>query len=145
MGLHPPGLRALESLAFRLAYAWFDCRMHASVAEALERIPAPIARWFDLCAASPAEALFRPNKDELWLHLRLLDTTRARAALLRRRLLPARLPGQLDSVFIPQRDLTWRVRLRKRVEFARYSLERAVFHLRALAPTLARMASMLRR
>ena len=143
--LHPAGLRALELLAFRLAYAWFECRLHPSVVEESENLPAAVARWFEVCAASPAEALFRPNKDELWLHFLLLRTARDKAALLRRRLLPARLPGPLDSVFLPQRDLTWRVRLRKRVQFARYALGRAVFHLRAVAPTLATMAGMLRR
>ena len=32
--------------------------------------------WFEAFAFSPLESEFHPNKDELWLHLALLDSTR---------------------------------------------------------------------
>src|SRR5262249_31246330 len=137
--LHPPELRRLQAVCFRLAAAWFDCRLSAAVREEIDRLPAPIARWFEHCAASPVEAFFRPNKDELWLHLCLLDSFKKKSAILRRRLLPARLPGPLDSVFIPEERLNRRTRMRKRWEYVRYVAGRGVYHARAMLPTLSRM------
>jgi hypothetical protein len=137
--LHGPPLRRLQALCFRLAAAWFDCRMNPIARAEIDALPARIERWFEQCAASPAEAFFRPNKDELWLHLCLLDSFQKKSAVLRRRLFPARLPGPLDSVFIPEERMTWRLRLRKRWQYARYVSGRGIFHLRALLPTLSRM------
>ena len=74
-----------------------------------------------------------------WLHLLLLDSPRKKLSVLRRRLFPTRLPGPLDSVFIPAKRLTWGLRLRKRGQYAWYVAGRAAFHLRALLPTLSRM------
>jgi Uncharacterised nucleotidyltransferase len=137
--LHCPALRRLEAICFRLAAAWFDCRVSRIAQAEIDLLPAPIQRWFAHCAFSPAEAFFRPNKDELWLHLCLLDSFRKKATVLRRRLFPTRLPGPLDSVFIPEQRMTWSVRLRKRWQYAHYVASRAIFHVRAILPTLARM------
>jgi len=139
--LHGPELRRLQALCFRLAAEWFDCRMSTIARAEVDRLPAPVQRWFERCAASPAEAFFRPNKDELWLHLCLLDSFQKKWAVLRRRLLPTRLPGPLDSVFIPDERMTWRLRLRKQWQYTRYVTGRAIFHVRALLPTLSRMLS----
>ena len=137
--MHGPELRQLEAICFRLAAEWFGCGLSPIARAEVDRLPAPIARWFERCAVSPAEAFFRPNKDELWLHLCLLDSFRGKAAVLRRRLFPVRLPGPLDSVYIPEERLTWRLRLKKRWEYARYVAGRSVFHARALWPTLSRI------
>ncbi len=137
--LHGAPLRRLQAVCFRMAAEWFDCRMSPIARAEIDLLPAPVQRWFERCAASPAEAFFRPNKDELWLHLCLLDSFRKKAGVLRRRLLPTRLPGPLDSVFIPDERMTWRVRLRKRWQYARYVAGRGIFHVRALLPTLSRM------
>lgn len=137
--LHAPELRRLQSICFRLAATWFDCRLSSIAHAEVEALPGPIKRWFDHCAASPAEAFFRPNKDELWLHLCLLDSFAKKSAAFRRRLLPTRLPGPLDSVFIPDEQMTWGLRLRKRWQYARYVAARGLFHARALLPTVARM------
>ena len=99
----------------------------------------PIRRWFEQCSASPAEAFFCPNKDELWLHLCLLDSSRKKLSVLGRRLFPTRLPGPLDSVFIPEKKMTPRLRLQKQWQYARYVAGRGVFHARALLPTLSKM------
>ncbi|HTM51982.1 MAG TPA: nucleotidyltransferase family protein [Bryobacteraceae bacterium] len=137
--LHGAELRRLQAVCFRLAAAWFDCRMHPIARVEAEALGRRIRQWFEQFAASPAESLFRPNKDELWLHLCLLDSFRKKAAVLRRRLLPARLPGPLDVIFIPEKQMTPALRIRKQWEYARYAAGRAWFHLRALAPTLSRM------
>ncbi len=137
--MHPPELRRLQAICFRLAFAWFDCRLSLAAREEIRDLPAPVQRWFERCAASPAESFFRPNKDELWLHLCLLDSGLKKRSVVRRRLFPARLPGPLDSVFIPKERLTAAVRLRKRWQYTRYVMGRSWFHVRALAPTLSRM------
>jgi hypothetical protein len=137
--LHGPELRRLQALCFRLAAAWFDCRLSPIAQAEVDALERPIRRWFDECAASPVEAFFRPNKDELWLHLCLLDSSRKKLSVLRRRLFPTRLPGPLDSVFIPAERMTWGLKLRKRWQYGRYVVGRAAFHLRALLPTLSRM------
>jgi hypothetical protein len=137
--LHSPELRRLEAICFRLAAAWFDCLMSPAAQAEVDALARPVRRWFEQCAASPAEAFFRPNKDELWLHLCLLDSFRKKSAVLRRRLFPTRLPGPLDAVFIPDERMTWTLRLRKKWQYARYVAGRGIFHARALAPTLSRM------
>src|SRR5207247_11246122 len=74
--LHSPELRRLEAVAFQLAVSWFGCDVSAEVREEIVRLPAATLSWFDVFVASPATAAFLPNKDELWLHLSLLDSTR---------------------------------------------------------------------
>ena len=137
--LHGPDLRRLQAICFRLAEAWFECRMSPVARAEIIALPVAIETWFDQCAASPAAAFFRPNKDELWLHFCLLDSLPKKLAVLRRRLVPTRLPGPLDSVFIPEARMTWRLRLRKRWQYGRYVAGRGWFHARALLPTVARM------
>ena len=122
--LHPPELRRLQAIGFRLAAEWFGCGLSPEAQAEVDQLPANIGRWFEQYAASPAESLIRPNKDELWLHLRLLDSFGKKAAVARRRLLPSRLPQT------PAQS-GW--------GYARHLASRGLFHARALAPTLSRM------
>ena len=50
---------------------------------------------------TPLVNLFHPTKDELWLHLSLLDPRSSRLRILRRRLMPLQLPGPVDAVHLP--------------------------------------------
>jgi len=90
--LHAPGLRKLEALAFQLAESWFGCQLHPAAREEMERLPAAARAWFEDLGASPATCSFFPNKDELWLHLSLLNSPLDRLAVARRRLFPGNLP-----------------------------------------------------
>src|SRR5205814_7377937 len=81
------------AIGFRLAEDWFGCRLSPVARAEVDSLPQDVQRWFDQYAASPAESLIRPNKDELWLHLCLLDSLTKKAAVTRRRLLPSKLPG----------------------------------------------------
>lgn len=136
--LHEPALRRLEAIAFRLAREWFGCALGQVAEEEVSRLPAAVSDWFDLFAASPLEGIFHPNKDELWLHLALLDTMRSKLAVLRRRLLPLRLPGPVDdTLLVPAEQIHWIDRLRNRVQNARYLAERLVYHGRALGAVIA--------
>jgi len=126
-------------ICFLLAQTWFGCRTNAVAQAEIDRLDTRVRKWFERYAWSPAETLFRPNKDELWLHMCLLDSFRKKVQVLVRRLAPTRLPGLLDSVFIPDEQLTWKLRWSKRLQYARYVGGRAFFHARALLPTLSRM------
>lgn len=92
LGLHSPPLRRLQAVVFALAEAWFGCGLAPVAREEIARLPAGARAWFAEFAASPAVQPFRPNKDELWLHLSLLDSWRDRMSVARRRLLPGNLP-----------------------------------------------------
>jgi hypothetical protein len=91
-GLHSDTLRRLQTVSFLLAEAWFGCRLAPAVREEAERLPAATRVWFKVFATSPAQQGFRANKDELWLHLSLLDSKLDALHVARRRLIPANLP-----------------------------------------------------
>jgi MFS family permease len=133
--LHAPELRRLEAIAFRLAREWFGCALGPVAEQEVSGLPARVEEWFEAFAFSPLESEFHPNKDELWLHLALLDSTRDKLAVIRRRLLP-QLPGPVDAVFVPDRQLTLRRRMLKYARTARFLAGRAVFHTRAFAALL---------
>jgi MFS family permease len=132
---HPPELRRLEAIAFRLARAWFGCALGPVAEDEVSGLPARVEEWFEAFAFSPLESEFHPNKDELWLHLALLDSARDKLAVVRRRLLP-QLPGPVDAVCIPREQLTLRRRMLKYARTTRFLAGRAVFHTRALAALL---------
>jgi hypothetical protein len=130
---HSPPLRRLQGVCFRVAQEWFGCRLPAAAQEEIDRLPTSVDAWFARAAASPVEALFRPNKDELWLHLCLVESLSDKANILRRRLLPARLPPA-DETENPQTGL--RQKLVYKANYAAQVGRRTVFHLRATLPTL---------
>jgi len=137
LGAHAEGLRRLEAIAFRLAAAWFDCRLHPLVREEVERLPAGVTDWFARYAAAPVENLFQPNKHELWLHLALLDSARDRRSVLGRRLFPMRPPGPVDAVHIPEERMNLRRRALRTARYLLYAGSRAWRHLRVLPGVLA--------
>jgi hypothetical protein len=137
---HSPELRRLEVVAFQLAVAWFGCDTGLAAREEIARLPASVPSWFTAFAFSPLTQQFHPNKDELWLHLALLNSAGDRWRLMRRRLLPGRLPGPMDAVYLPQSKMTWRRRWLKRVRYGLYVLGRAWHHASSLPRTLWRGA-----
>jgi hypothetical protein len=90
--LHSDSLRRLETVSFLLAESWFGCRLAGAVREEAEQLPAATRMWFEEFGTSPAVQRFRANKDELWLHLSLLDSRRDALYVARRRLIPCNLP-----------------------------------------------------
>ena len=90
--LHSDTLRRLQTVGFLLSEAWFGCRLAPAVREEAERLPAATRVWFEEFAISPAMQRFRANKDELWLHLSLLDSKLDALYVARRRLIPSNLP-----------------------------------------------------
>jgi hypothetical protein len=135
---HPARLRRLEAISFRLAADWFGGELPAAARAEIDDLPAAVKAWFARYAASPVEQLFRPNKDELWLHLCLLSNWRAATSILRRRLLPSRLPAHVDAIYIPDARMTPRLRVRKWYRYAKFVGSRLAFHWRAHLRTAGR-------
>ncbi|MGA3190002.1 MAG: nucleotidyltransferase family protein, partial [Bryobacteraceae bacterium] len=114
MEWHDPSLRRIQAICFDLARRWFHCSLSPAASEEIGLLPCEVTRWLETSAFSPLIGLVRPNKDELWLHWNLIDSRRDRYSMLRRRLLPASLPGPVDAVYLPDREITWRIALRRK-------------------------------
>jgi hypothetical protein len=127
---HDDSLRRLEAICFSLAHRWFGCRLSPAALDEISRIPPELTRWLETHSLSPLAGLFRPNKDELWLHWSLVDSPRDRIALLRRVSWPRRLPDPMAGAGLP-----WRIRLRRRWDWMVYAASRLTHHARALLPT----------
>jgi hypothetical protein len=134
--LHSPELRRLQAVTFRLAQAWFGGRVSPAARDEIERLPAATAAWFDEYAVSPATRGFRPNKDELWLHLSLLHSGRDGWDVVRRRLFPSTLPRLNDHAYIPESELTCRRRALHFARRLRYVAERMYHHAVSLPQTV---------
>jgi hypothetical protein len=132
--LYSADLRLGQAACFALAQRWFGCEMHEMVAKAVEALPPQVSEWMELSAASPVESFFVPGKSELGLHFALIDalggSRGAKLSVALRRLLPLRHSGRM-----------WEGR---GGYLARLG-SRAVYHARALAPTLSRLWIMRRR
>lgn len=125
--LHSPAFRRLQAVAFRLAAGWFGCALSPAASGEVAALSRATADWF---ARSPTP--FDTAKDELWLHLSLVESRRDAWSVIRRRLLPARLPGAVYAVHIPDRDMTFRRRVLKQVRYAAYLASRLWHHTAAL-------------
>ncbi|MCC6390495.1 MAG: nucleotidyltransferase family protein [Bryobacterales bacterium] len=135
--LHDDELRRIEAICFLLAEQWFGCRMPEAAEEEIARLPAAVTVWFERWGHAPLEAPFHPNKDELWLHLSLLESRRDRFAILRRRLIPLTAPGPVDAVHVPDRAMNWKLRVRRKWRYALYAAGRFSHHARVLLPAVS--------
>ena len=135
-GLHDESLRRVQAICFRLAVEWFHCAFAPEAQEEVNRLGANIERWFEQYALASLESESFPKKQELWLHMSLVESTRDRLAVLWRRLLPLSLPGQVDAVTIPDEQLTWRLRVRRSWRYLLYTSSRAAYHAGVLVPVL---------
>lgn len=132
--LHSPELRTIQAICFRFAHDWFRCRMAPIPQEEVDGLPESVRNWFANWSRSPLEASFRPNKDELWLHLSLLDSAADRAVVFRRRVIPLKPPGAVDAIHIPDEKLTLVLRIRRQWRYIAYVASRMFHHIRVLLP-----------
>src|SRR5207302_972886 len=95
----------------------------------------PIQRWFQIFGTAPLESKIHPNKNELWLHLSLVESSSGKRAVTLRRLFPVRRPKSMYSAYVPESQTTWRLRMARRVFAAGFSLARIIHHLRSTLPT----------
>ena len=93
-------------------------------------LPGVVAYWIERYAASPLEREFRPNKDELWLHLELASGWRSKTAIARRRLFPVKLPGRLEGQFEAGPPSAGE-RARRTLRYVAFVAGRALYHARS--------------
>ncbi len=129
---HDPPLRQLETVSYLLAEAWFGCRLPQAIQAEAARLSRDVHGWFADFAASPLTSQYRPNKDELWLHLAMLPRLGDLIRVTRRKLLPLRLPGHVDAMFLPAQHITPYLRWRKWTRYAAFLAGRLRFHCTSL-------------
>ena len=138
---HSESLRRVSSIGFALAGRWFGCALPDAVRESVEELPSEIHRWLRTYGDSPVTGLFRPNKNELWLHWNLVGSPRRRLAVVARRLIPERLAGPVNPVHLTKEQLTWRVRWIARCRYLVFLSQRVLHHARTLLGTVVSAAS----
>jgi len=121
-----------DAAAMRLAWEWFRPRVHPAARERMNALPRAATRWFDVFAFSPALAMERPNKHELFLHLCLAQGWGNRARIVVRRLLPTNPPRVEKDPHVTRADL--RMRLRRTAFRVGFLARRALLHLKSLGP-----------
>lgn len=135
---HDDQLRRLTAVSSLLAAQWFGCRLPEAVEEEIQRLPRIVPRWFRKFGETALVNLFEFNKDALWLHLGLIDSSREKASVLVRRLFPLWVPP-LDSRWVQETDeepRTERGKLQKYATYFNWFGERVARHLRVLPSTL---------
>jgi MFS family permease len=132
--LHAPELRRLEAIVFRLAAEWFGCGLPSAATQEIANLPEAVQLWFARYSASPMQAFFHPNKNELWLHFALIASARDRRAIFFRRVIPAKLPTGRTAALDDQPAK--RLRMRRRAHDRAHAFARALFHARSL-PSVA--------
>lgn len=135
---HDRTVRQAAAVVFSLARIWFACDLPESVTAEIEQLPVAQRAWLARFAFSPISNHERPNKDELLLHLCLVDRNR-RPSILRRRLLPAQLPGPVDGLHTHPSDLTLAMRVTKAWKYGQFVMSRVRHHL--IAPLRTGMAA----
>ena len=125
--LHDRSLRRLEAVCLRLAISWFACRVPETVQREIDELPEPAQRWFDRYSDSPLHALTHANKDALWLHLSLLQSSRDRVFVFCTGLFPMR---------VPPVQAVRRWPLHAYGKFLRHAISRVGYHLRTVPRTL---------
>ena len=125
---HSDSLRRLEAIVFQLVADWFGAALSATAEEEIEALPEDVQLWIERYGLSPVEALFHPNKDEIWLHVSLAESLRDKCSIFLRRILPLRVPSHAAT----QASTASQVKLN-----LAYVGRRALHHARTLAPALA--------
>jgi len=134
--LHDAELAPLQRHLLPAGRAWVRLPPQPGCTRRSRLAGAPHPTLFEQCGRLPAEAYPPPNKDELAAICVCFDRRGRNVRWLRRRCSPP-IAGPLDPLFIRQEDDP-RLRLQKRLADARYVAGRAVFHARALLPTLSK-------
>lgn len=133
---HDQPLRRVQAICFEIARQWFGCQLPGSAEEEIAQLTEPVRAWLKSYAHTPIVSLFHPTKDELWLHLNLLDPGCSRLGILRRRLMPLQLPGPVDAVHLADGDRNLRIRLRSAWRYSLFLTSRIMRHTRAFIPAL---------
>jgi Uncharacterised nucleotidyltransferase len=90
--LHSDRLRSIEAISFCFAKTWFGCDVSPVVERHIRELPPAIERWFQLFCISSLKEMFVPARHGVWLNVALVESTRAKLSVIRRGLLPQRIP-----------------------------------------------------
>jgi hypothetical protein len=123
-----------EGMAFRLAIDWFECGANPVARELAQSLPVKVDRWFSEFGFSPLYALDQPNKDELFLHLAIVQGFRDRVKITKRRLLPFRFSPVIVDAHVPSPDAG--LRWKRRLFGAWFMAKRTIHHARTLLPVV---------
>ncbi len=127
---HSAESRQLQLIPLLLADQWFGCGLPDLIREKTEEMSPDVMLWVRKYGLSPVEALFLPNKDELWLNLCFLRSLRDKALVFSRRLLP------LGAAVITLGENRPSAReAKQRTQRSRFSLQRVRHHVRAIPST----------
>lgn len=140
-----PALRRFAAISFRLARDWFACRLPREVAMEIGRLPPRVLHWLEQCAEPLRSRHLHPNKDGMWLHLRLLESKADRRDILLERLFPTRPPArQADraSADAGQPEGSRLQPIGARAQYLARVAARLVHHAALLPATLWRGASL---
>jgi hypothetical protein len=91
--MHGVDLRRMQALAFSVAHNWFSCALPEVVRMEIDRLPPGQQRWLRRFGGAPLEVMFRHNKDGRLLQLLLTRSRTSRQSVLRKAMIPSRLPG----------------------------------------------------
>ncbi len=136
---HSSTLRALEAIAFFHACSWFCCDIHDEVLEAFQQHGPELEEWLRRFTGSSLEGMFQQNKDWIWLHAALLRSPAEKRRLLRRMILPLRIP-LIDSpaVQLKNREAKKSGGSHRYGRYVSYLASRVATHARLIPTTLYR-------
>jgi hypothetical protein len=136
---HHNSLRRLEAISFALAKNWFNCRLPDDAQKEIDCLPDGVRQWLRTDARSSLYSVFRPNKNTLWLHLSLLESSRDKRTVLQQGLLPTRIPS-VDAFYIQGSSndghTVRRGVLARRARHLSYLIGRLAYHVGILPATL---------
>jgi hypothetical protein len=95
--LYSADARKVQIIVFVLCGKWFGCSVAALINEEATALPSDIKLWIERYGISPVEALFAPNKNELWLNLCLVRRLSDKISVLFRRLFPIHAAALKDA------------------------------------------------
>jgi len=121
-----------EAIAFRLAVEWFGCQVHPIAGRCIGSAPVAADRWFRLFRESPILAQEYTNKDELFLHLSLVDSRRDKLRIAAQRIFPRNPPSVVLDAHSTEKGRG--VTVRRAAFQSGFLVKRAVRHIGALWP-----------
>lgn len=124
--------RKTQIIAFLLSDRWFGCGIPDLLKEEVQSLPPDVLLWMKRYAFSPIEALFVPNKHELWLNLSLLNSLRDRVKVFSRRLIPV----SAVEKWVSSSDEGAGRRDRQTFFQAKFLLKRARYHAQLIPATI---------
>ncbi|MBV8812008.1 MAG: nucleotidyltransferase family protein, partial [Acidobacteriaceae bacterium] len=127
---HNAEARQLQLVPLLLADQWFGCGLPELIRKETEEISPDVALWVREYGLSPVEALFVPNKDELWLNLCFLRSFRDKARVFSRRLLPLGAAAMTAS-----EDSSPASNVKRNTPLRTLLIQRAWYHARAIPAT----------